>query len=120
MPRRDVAGFRAYSSLLSLLAAFGCASAGEHGQLQLDQAFAQIQIHEASVEHSFLRVSSGQDDCRQTCENSSASQRAAGALCELAESIHDADAQLRCARAKTTTDATAMRAAKRCQCLHPD
>jgi hypothetical protein len=115
---RGVARFRAYSSLFVLLASFSCASAGE--QPQLDQAFAQIQVHEASIEHSFVRVSGGEDGCSQTCEDSSRGQRSTRALCDLAERIGDADAQLRCSRAKTTTDATAMRAAKRCQCQHPD
>jgi hypothetical protein len=118
MPSRGVARFRAYSSLFALVASFGCASAGERPQL--DRAFAQIQVHEASIAHSFERVSGAEDDCSQTCEDSSAGRRSARALCELAERIDDADAQLRCARAKTTTDATAIRAAKRCHCLHPD
>jgi len=118
MPPRGVTRFHAYSSLFALVASFGCASAGE--QPQLDHAFAQIQVHEASIEHGLARVSGGQGSCRQTCEDSSAGQRSARTLCELAERIRDADARLRCARAKTTTDATAMRAAKRCQCLHPD
>jgi hypothetical protein len=120
MPPRGVARFRAYSSLFALLASFGCASTGEHPQRQLDQAFAQIQVHEASVEYNFTRVNRGQHDCRQTCEDSGAGQRSGRALCELAERIGDADARLRCARAKTTTDATAMKAANRCQCLPPD
>jgi hypothetical protein len=118
MPPRGVPRFRVYSSLYVLVASFGCASAPERPQL--DQAFAEIQVHEASIEHSFARVSGGQDDCSQTCEDCSAGRHSARALCELAERIDDADARLRCARAKTTTDATAKRAAKRCHCLDPE
>jgi hypothetical protein len=120
MLRRRVARFRAYSSLFALLASFGCASTGERSQPRLDQAFAQIQVSEAAVERSFASVSRGQDDCRRTCEDSDAGQRSGREICELAERIADADARLRCTRAKTMTDAIAMRAANRCQCLHPD
>ncbi len=79
--------------------------------MTLDQAFAQIQRHEAAIVEQQLRASRPELEQASAQRIAEAAQREAGALCRLAREVGDRDALTRCARAERTARGLRDRAA---------
>jgi hypothetical protein len=109
---------------LLIVAAFahvaGCGGSSAPAQREVDRAFAAIQVHEAAIERErgVAEASRGTTarDCAQTCAASDRARIEQQGLCELARELEDADARLRCERARRIVGSLVQHASSRCRC----
>ena len=99
---------RLWGGLALLGGSIHCASS-EAPRMTLDQAFAQIQRHEAAIAERQLRAS--RPDLEDACARKLGDEalREAAALCKVAREVGDRDALTRCAQAERTARGVAAR-----------
>jgi len=78
--------------------------------MTLDQAFAQIQRHEAAIAHLELRASRPDLEDARARQLGDEALHEAAELCKVAREVGDRDALTRCAHAERTARAVADRA----------
>jgi hypothetical protein len=124
MQRATALGFRVRNAsrgavLLALTAigsSYGCAGSTASRQMELDRAFAEIQVHEASIERNRVVVARQAPNCPRSCEASASASGHEQQLCALARQLADADASSRCEQARRVARAIELRAASACGC----
>jgi multidrug resistance efflux pump len=91
-------------SLLAVAFVAACASNAPAQPASLDRVFAEIQVHEAAIEHARAEISQPTASCEQRREAVARTSGDAARVCELARAAADADALARCERASRTRD----------------
>jgi hypothetical protein len=103
-------------SCIAVMFAAACAGANAAQPAPLDATFAQIQVHEAGIEHSRATLARDDVGCEERCAASASAAQDQERLCALARTSADADALERCARAQQTCAAPEQGAHARCGC----
>ena len=98
-----------------LLALTCCASAAPSRQGVVDRAFADIQVHEARIDHSAATLADASVDCEAVNAAAADGRAAQRALCEAAREVGDADALIRCERADRRMASQEATAQTRCR-----
>jgi hypothetical protein len=96
--------------------AAACAGSSAERPADLDRTFAQIQVHEAGIEHSQAVAENSDTTCAEQCAAATDAARHERDLCALARSAADADALERCDRAMRTSSAIDTGTRARCRC----
>jgi hypothetical protein len=96
--------------LVLLSTQWHCASS-EAPRMSLDQAFAQIQRHEAAIAEQQLRAARPDLEAEDARVLAGEAQREAAALCRIAREVGDRDALTRCADAERAVQGIADRGA---------
>jgi hypothetical protein len=107
---------RRAGTLSLAVALFACAGTQRAPQHRVDDAFARIQVHEASIERARLEVNREGASCEQVCAALVSARRAQAELCGIAREIADPDALARCGHAERATDSLDEQSTRRCAC----
>lgn len=103
-------------SFISVMWACACAGSGAERPAELDRTFAQIQVHEAGIEHSRAVAENSDIACSEQCGAATDAAHHERELCALARHAADADALERCERAMRTSAAIDSGTRARCRC----
>lgn len=103
-------------SFISVMWSAACAGGSAERPAELDHTFAQIQVHEAGIEHSRAVAENADSACVDQCGAAIDAAHHERDLCALARSAADPDALERCDRAMRTSAAVDTGTRARCRC----